>query len=277
MMDSTNRRSTQDSQTDNMFPVLVAREVLIKPAPGLKRGFAFLVDLGAITAGLYGGFLALALLTIPLMQAAFSSLDGVNETAQLVNTAFVISYFIFSCFVFHFYFSLFEWKRGSTPGKKAFGLRVVDFGTGQNPSLWQSTIRGLALPFEFFGLIGIFTLALTEKHQRIGDLLGKTMVVEDESFDPGHHLYLDRNTYQKYLNSSEIALIEELLMTSFLEFAFPRLVTQDIDIHEIDLTHWEEKLSPHFEIKGISFLDKTQKLRFFAEFFHQYLIGKKGI
>jgi uncharacterized RDD family membrane protein YckC len=81
------------------------------------------------------------------------------------------------------YFPFFELiKDGRTPGKKAFGLRVVTV-SGQKLRLFNAILRNFLriadfLPFLFFA--GMFTTFVTERHQRIGDFIAGTIVIKED-------------------------------------------------------------------------------------------------
>lgn len=79
--------------------------------------------------------------------------------------------------VFWGYFPFFEevWS-GRTPGKRAFGLRVIQTD-GQPAGLGAVLLRNLLRPVDSILLIGLFFMLFTRRHQRIGDLAGGTLVV----------------------------------------------------------------------------------------------------
>jgi uncharacterized RDD family membrane protein YckC len=77
------------------------------------------------------------------------------------------------------WFVVWEGLRGSTPGKKAFGLRVVTV-TGRPIGLGQAMLRNVLrvadlLPTAY--LAGVASMALSKRFQRIGDLVAGTLVV----------------------------------------------------------------------------------------------------
>lgn len=98
-------------------------------------------------------------------------------------------------------------KQGVTPGKKLFGLRVVD-ENGLPLSFNTSLIRTLFLLVDvlpLFGLVGLISMSLTRRSQRLGDLVARTMVVYDqqqtlrgkvpERFELKHRLELEPQIY----------------------------------------------------------------------------------
>ncbi len=68
---------------------------------------------------------------------------------------------------------------GQTPGKRLVGLRVVT-ADGGDVGVVGSLIRNLARPLDLFpggGAIGVASMVLTERHQRLGDRFAGTVVV----------------------------------------------------------------------------------------------------
>jgi uncharacterized RDD family membrane protein YckC len=85
------------------------------------------------------------------------------------------------------YLVLSETAWGRTLGKAAFGLRVVNL-RGENVSLWAAVVRNLLGYFErhapAFGLlVALPAILLTPHRQRLGDLLARTVVVQQEALD----------------------------------------------------------------------------------------------
>jgi uncharacterized RDD family membrane protein YckC len=80
------------------------------------------------------------------------------------------------------YFTALEAWRGASIGKSALGLRVVT-SEGRPIGFVASLLRNLlraadALPFGY--LLGIVSMSLTQRFQRVGDLVAGTMVVRTE-------------------------------------------------------------------------------------------------
>ena len=71
------------------------------------------------------------------------------------------------------------WRRGETPGKTAMGIAVVRFdGTAVGWS--QSIVRNLVRVADFlplFYLVGLVSMLLGDRFQRLGDLAAGTVVV----------------------------------------------------------------------------------------------------
>ncbi len=82
---------------------------------------------------------------------------------------------------------------GRTPGKRMTHLRVVR-GQGTPVDLPASAIRNLlrlidVLPFAY--LIGLFSILLTARNQRLGDLAAGTLVVRDAPTPKGERIARD--------------------------------------------------------------------------------------
>jgi uncharacterized RDD family membrane protein YckC len=74
--------------------------------------------------------------------------------------------------------------RGQTPGKRILGLRVVR-ADGAPVGPVESVIRNVARAAEVPLLYApaVLCVALTRRHQRLGDLLAGTLVVRDRAYD----------------------------------------------------------------------------------------------
>lgn len=84
------------------------------------------------------------------------------------------------------WFTGWEWLgRGRTPGKRAMGLRVVRTD-GRPVGLGGALIRNLLRPLDLgtSGAVALFVAGLTRRHQRLGDLVGGTLVVHDPAAPP---------------------------------------------------------------------------------------------
>ncbi len=130
-----------------------------------------------LAAGLADGvFLALGYLFVLLTTLLVSSFDlsGVS--------GFVAGLLIGgSVLVAIGYHVLFHWLwSGQTPGKRWVGLAVMS-ADGYPASPFQILLRGLVWPIDVLltlpAPIGLYAIAVTEKHQRFGDLVAGTLVV----------------------------------------------------------------------------------------------------
>lgn len=140
---------------------------MIKLEPKLLRRFLAT----AIDYGLYLAFFIWAVITfgVPNNNGGYS-LHGLKGIWLEV--------------VWFIYFPFIECIRGQTFGKLILGLRVVT-KNGKPISLWQAIKRHLVdlLDFSFFGIVAFITIKNTADHQRLGDLLAKTIVIGGDNFD----------------------------------------------------------------------------------------------
>ena len=67
---------------------------------------------------------------------------------------------------------------GATPAMRWLGLRIVTLD-GEPPSLGDFAVRWLLFTVDglLFGVVGAILIAVTERHQRLGDLVARTIVV----------------------------------------------------------------------------------------------------
>lgn len=92
-----------------------------------------------------------------------------------------VGFLLISTFLLEWFYPVFfeVFKNGQTPGKKAFGLRVVndDF----TPVNWSnSCIRNLLRAVDFLPsmyVFGLISMVLTKRFQRLGDLAAGTLVI----------------------------------------------------------------------------------------------------
>ncbi|AOW79683.1 RDD domain containing protein [Halodesulfurarchaeum formicicum] len=81
------------------------------------------------------------------------------------------------------YFVVFEWTSGQTPGKRLFGITVVQ-ADGRPASLLAAILRNVlrivdALPTAY--LLGGVLIYRSDDGQRLGDVIGNTVVVKTGS------------------------------------------------------------------------------------------------
>ncbi|MGH9971502.1 MAG: RDD family protein [Pyrinomonadaceae bacterium] len=129
---------------------------------------------------------ALQALTIILMVIAFLTLanyssfsDQLTSAPNWVRAVLVIVLFL----IVSSYFAFFEWLwSGQTPGKRWLKLRVIR-EDGRPVTFWEATVRNLLrsvdimpAPFYSIGLISVF---VSSRDQRVGDMVAGTVVVRE--------------------------------------------------------------------------------------------------
>jgi uncharacterized RDD family membrane protein YckC len=113
-----------------------------------------------------------------LVAAALPRGDGrvaaVYGTATVVVLVLVAGNWFIEVWVPHRWF-------GGTPGMRWLGLRVVT-EHGETPGLRAYMIRWLLgiVDGYFFGLVGALAIAFSKRHQRVGDMVARTLVVRRE-------------------------------------------------------------------------------------------------
>jgi uncharacterized RDD family membrane protein YckC len=163
------------------------------------------VPLAFALASIGNRFLAVAIdhfiqyLSIFLLAWAFISLSGLSRDSASEAVA-TISLFeelpkwaiailiIFIFLIFAGYFVIFEWLwNGQTPGKRLLKLRVIR-EDGRPVTLWEAVARNLLRIFDAVPgfvvpiySIGLITIFMSKRDQRIGDLFAGTVVVRERA------------------------------------------------------------------------------------------------
>ena len=168
-----------------MSASLATEEVLIIETP--ER-----VPLHFALASIGNRFLACAIdhtlqaLVLTLIIIAGLIIANVSSLEETLGSApkWVYAVMILLLFLtFAGYFAFFEWLwRGQTPGKRWLKLRVIR-EDGRPITFWEASIRNLIrsldmmpAPFYSIGLISVF---VTSRDQRIGDMVAGTVVVRE--------------------------------------------------------------------------------------------------
>lgn len=105
--------------------------------------------------------------------------NAVSSAPKWVYAVMIILIFL----TFSGYFAFFEWIwSGQTPGKRWMRLRVIR-EDGRPITFWEAAVRNLIrtldmmpAPFYSIGLISVF---VTERDQRVGDMVAGTVVVRE--------------------------------------------------------------------------------------------------
>jgi uncharacterized RDD family membrane protein YckC len=129
---------------------------------------------------------AIQLLTVAMMAVAFtvvanfSSLgDELSNAPKWVKALLVIIIFL----LVSGYFAFFEWLwSGQTPGKRWLKLRVIR-EDGRPITFFEAAVRNILrdfdiMPFPFYS-IGLISVFVSGKDQRVGDMVAGTVVVRE--------------------------------------------------------------------------------------------------
>ncbi|MCX2573466.1 RDD family protein [Pedobacter sandarakinus] len=199
----------------------------------------------------FGGFFVLYIISIILgAAAAFGNFVW----------GFPILAIIFAV-VFVFYDLVCELTMdGQTFGKKALKIKVISIDGGQ-PTFSQYLLRWVFRLVDFtpigWGIVAIISVAVTEKHQRVGDILAKTTLIKTTQrtrFDNLAFNFQLPDSYQPvfneviHLSDREIELVYEVL-TGYYQTANATIVYA-----------MAEKLKLHLSIKLPSEMNELQFL-----------------
>jgi len=141
-----------------------------------NRAYALLIDyiiLGLIIVV----FLLGALLFNSVLLEAIAKFIGSNNNLELWLIA-VQALIFFFIYVGYFVFYETVWS-GQTPGKHYVKIRVIR-DDGRPVRLQQSTLRALMRPFDELFFIGVFFIVFNQREKRLGDLVGGTVVIQEE-------------------------------------------------------------------------------------------------
>lgn len=155
------------------------------------------------------GFAALALLAVAALGLQLSAGDllGTWALAIVILLAFVLYYG---------YYALFEalWS-GQTPGKRAIRLRVITT-SGRPITAYEAILRNLLrIVDQLPGIytVGLLSIFLTERNQRLGDLAADTVVVHEQPLER-HEIAPRRTAVHRgaaRLTPQEITVVETFL------------------------------------------------------------------
>jgi uncharacterized RDD family membrane protein YckC len=77
-------------------------------------------------------------------------------------------------------FAILPGVKGSSPGKSALGIKVVN-AEGQPPGLLRGFARGFFLWVIDLSIIGLIVALVTARNQRVGDLVASTYVIHKDA------------------------------------------------------------------------------------------------
>jgi uncharacterized RDD family membrane protein YckC len=141
-----------------------------------RRLLAYLLDLAIC----YGALAAIAVAVVTLSLGASAAASTTEALGAGVGVLLVLAFAIQWV-----YFAVLEAWRGTTPGKVAFGLRVLTT-TGRPIGFREAALRNVlraadALPLAYtagcLSIAGLASMAVTRHFQRLGDLAAATIVV----------------------------------------------------------------------------------------------------
>ncbi len=141
--------------------------------------------LAAIIDHLIQYTLMILVIIIGTAMMGFSLLDSENsfftEAPKWAAAILLILLFV----IYFGYFVVFEWRwNGQTPGKRMMKLRVIR-DDGRPVTIWESIARNLlriidTMPGPMYS-VGLITIFLSGKDQRIGDIFAGTVVIRERA------------------------------------------------------------------------------------------------
>jgi uncharacterized RDD family membrane protein YckC len=138
------------------------------------------VELELVLAGLGSRFMA-ALLDLVIQFGAIFALAVV--VAPVGDSGYVVAAYLVAAFLILFAYDIVleTWNRGRTVGKLAAGLRVVRTG-GEPVGFLTASVRNFLRLADFlpaFYVVGVITILVTSRNQRLGDLAAGTFVLRE--------------------------------------------------------------------------------------------------
>ena len=252
-----------------------------QPAPFMMRVLALAIDYGL----LYGAsFVCLFIVSLIAIGGSASlayviqkmGFEGEAVKSILIGFLLVVLFGLMALLT-DGYFVYFEYKRsGQTPGKKLLGLRVVTID-GRPLSFGKCVMRETLRYIDFMLVLpGLLTFVLTEKRQRLGDLLAGTMVIYfQHDFQAGNYLYMTQSDYDVLYEVLQPAPVPETMARAYLKFAYPTFIRDGRqDRYHPAYQPWELRVRqylPHVLPETESELDQLTLLLFFAEYCQQTL------
>ncbi len=169
MFDPINRTAKTEASDNSQVRIDTPENVLLDAdvAGFASRALASMVDY--LILGI-----ALLILTLTVLPSLVRNPNPGITVALTVLIQFIIITF------YHLTFE-FLWN-GQTPGKRAFGLRVV-MTNGLPLTTSAALIRNIIRLFDFLPLfygVGLVSLFATKKTQRLGDLAANTIVIREK-------------------------------------------------------------------------------------------------
>jgi uncharacterized RDD family membrane protein YckC len=124
---------------------------------------------------------ALQTISIALLYLIFRLVDfgDLRDAPKWALALLIIMAFV----IWSSYFVVFEWRwNGQTPGKRWLKLRVIR-EDGRPITFWEAAVRNLLrlfdiMPFPFYS-IGLISIFISTRDQRVGDFVAGTVVVRE--------------------------------------------------------------------------------------------------
>jgi uncharacterized RDD family membrane protein YckC len=234
-----------------------------------KRALAYCVDwgiLGALSSlcVFFGAILVVFFLGFFSGQLKQLFAEELTAVVLMVLLALVILLVYLS--LVHLYFIYYHLKRGATPGKQVFGLKVISLDNG--PLSREQCILRECLVYIDVGLFlpGLISIVTTQRNQRLGDLAAGTMVI--------HSRQMEEQSNYLYITQEEYHMLESILMLKpissqgseeYLRFAYKYFITKQVVPSSDELANWEVRARRYIVNAEEHGLDQQSVLLFLAE------------
>jgi uncharacterized RDD family membrane protein YckC len=213
-----------------------------------NRAYALLIDY-VIFALILIVFLVGALIFNSVLIETVTKLVGSTNRLELwlIAVQGLIGFFIY---VGYFVFFETVWS-GQTPGKRYVKIRVIR-DDGRPVRLQQSTLRALLRPFDDLFFIGVFLIVFNQREKRLGDLVGGTLVIQEEQ---------PRTAVALKVSKSTQSLIDSLLTEADISRLLPEdfaVIREYLHRREAMIPNARNKLSKQLatQVKQIICLEK---------------------
>jgi len=250
----------------NRIALFEGASVKYNPAPLMKRIISYSVDMAIIMAVLYVFYIVFFVLIFS-GAAIYSKLfyyRGGDFMLFVILGLFLLSFLL----IYDGYFIYFEYKKGFTLGKKLFGLRVVALNKPRL-TLSQCVLRDLFRIIDCLLIVpGLLSIALTKKHQRLGDLVAGTWVVYSRRKEAeGSFIYVTPEQYHLYFEALRPAVVPEDESQSFLAFSHSEFISKRGRTWTPgEYQEWENFVLHYVPQAKARGLDRNSLFLFFAEY-----------
>src|SRR5207244_1486228 len=210
------RRHAARGEATGEASMSIQRHSIVTPEAVAVR--VDIAELGSrVGAGLIDGLILGGVLTAILILAGLAGTVGLLGLGGDLAAGLYTGFLILVVFGYHPFFE--EIWNGRTPGKQAFGLRVIQTD-GRPVGLGPVLLRNVLRPFDILLVaIGLFLILFTRRRQRLGDLVAGTIVVRQPKMaQPSPvRLQIPPDADLPPLDTTLLSEEEYELMRSFLE------------------------------------------------------------
>ena len=269
------------AQNQNENLVYEGFAVRNRKAPLVSRVLAYTTDIAIVSVIMY--FVGIFLMTFMAVGGAgiISAIESMSgETGEQIGAVLFVLLIIFCVLaflsVYSGYFIYNEYKKGTTLGKRIFGLRVVS-ADGGKLSLGQCVLRDLLRLIDCTLLLpGFLSIQLTADGKRLGDMVAGTQVVHSKAKErESQFTYVEPETFNYYyqvLNPKPVDIEDaKLYLTyAFGTFITPGQISSEIATYSAELAKRSLTVPPDMD------LTQYDIELFFAEYCNQTIIDSKG-